>query len=160
MTLIVTDITTLMITPLLMMASFTFKYDFTKESAYHGDSLYDSIVMMDSRWEDAYNNCKLDVMEEVISEDIEFYHDQAGYSTSKPQLLTAVRENICGKVTRMLKPESIEVHEIPGYGAVQMGLHGFRNAAEPNAPVHYSKFIHIWKRVHGKWQMTRVISLH
>ena len=43
-------------------------------------SLYDSIAMMDTRWEDAYNNCKLDVMEEIISEDLEFYHAMAGNS--------------------------------------------------------------------------------
>ncbi len=41
-------------------------------------TLYDSIAMMDATWEDAYNHCKLDVMEEIISEDLEFYHDQGG----------------------------------------------------------------------------------
>jgi len=39
-------------------------------------SEYDTIAAMDAKWEDAYNNCKLEVMEEIISEDLEFYHDQ------------------------------------------------------------------------------------
>ncbi len=123
-------------------------------------SLYDSIAAMDAKWEDAYNNCKLDVMEEVISEDLEFYHDQGGLMTSKQKLNEALKNNICGKVTRELKKGSLEVYPIKGYGAVEMGLHGFHNSQEPSSKIHYSKFVHIWTRVNGKWQITRVISLH
>jgi len=123
-------------------------------------SLYDTIAAMDARWEDAYNTCKLDVMEEIISEDLEFYHDQGGLMTSKQKLNDALKANICGKVTRELKKGSLEVYAIRGYGAVEMGLHGFHNNQEPNAQLHYSKFVHIWKRDQGKWRITRVISLH
>ena len=123
-------------------------------------SLYDTIVALDSRWEDAYNHCKMDVMEELISEDLEFYHDQGGLLTSKKKLNEALKTNICGKVTRELKKGSIEVYEIKGYGAVEMGLHGFHNNQEPNSQPHFAKFVHLWKREKGKWQITRVISLH
>src|SRR5258707_2827118 len=123
-------------------------------------SLYDTIAAMDAKWEDAYNNCKLEVMEEIISEDLEFYHDQGGLMTSKQKLNEALKANICGKVTRELKKGSLEVYPIRGYGAVEMGLHGFHNIKEPDAQLHYSKFVHIWKRDNGKWRITRVISLH
>jgi ketosteroid isomerase-like protein len=123
-------------------------------------SLYDSIATMDALWEDAYNNCKLDVMEEIISEDLEFYHDQGGLMTSKQKLNEALKTNICGKVTRELKKGSLEVYPIKGFGAVEMGLHAFHNSKEPSSPSHYSKFVHIWKREKGKWRITRVISLH
>lgn len=126
----------------------------------HSNTLYDSISAMDARWEDAYNNCKLDVMEEIISEDLEFYHDQGGLLTSKTKLNEALKNNICGKVTRELKKGSLEVYPINGYGAVEMGLHAFHNRQEPTAKLHYSKFVHIWKKQSGKWQITRVISLH
>src|SRR6267154_812330 len=122
--------------------------------------LYDTIAAMDAKWEDAYNHCKLDVMEEIISEDLEFYHDQGGLMTSKQKLNEALKANICGKVTRELKKGSLEVYSIKGYGAVEMGLHGFHNSKEPDAQLHYSKFVHIWKRDYGKWRITRVISLH
>jgi ketosteroid isomerase-like protein len=115
---------------------------------------------MDAKWEDAYNNCKLDVMEEIISDDLEFYHDQGGLMTSKQKLNEALKANICGKVTRELKKGSLEVYAIKGYGAVEMGLHGFHNSKEPASQLHYSKFVHIWRRDHGKWTITRVISLH
>jgi len=123
-------------------------------------TLYDSIVALDSKWQDAYNNCKLDVMEEIISEDLEFYHDQGGLLTSKKKLNEALKQNICGKVTRELQEGSIEVHRIPGYGAVEMGLHGFHNVQEPNSKPHFAKFVHLWKNENGHWRITRVISLH
>lgn len=123
-------------------------------------SLYDSIVAMDTKWEDAYNHCKLDVMEEIISEDLEFYHDQGGLLTSKKVLNDALKNNICGKVQRALKPGSIEVYEIKGYGAVEMGMHGFHNVGHTGPPDHYAKFVHLWKRENGKWRITRVFSLH
>lgn len=127
---------------------------------YSPMSLYDSIVAMDATWEDAYNHCKLDVMEELISEDLEFYHDQGGLLTSKQKLNEALKNNICGKVKRELKKGSIEVYEIKGYGAVEMGLHGFKNIAQQDPPDHYAKFVHIWKRENKQWRITRVISLH
>jgi len=99
-------------------------------------------------------------MEEIISEDLEFYHDQGGLMTSKQKLNEALKANICGKVTRELKKGSLEVYAIGGYGAVEMGLHGFHNSKEPDSQLHYSKFVHIWKRDNGKWRITRVISLH
>jgi ketosteroid isomerase-like protein len=143
---------------LLVFTNFGTKQIATEEPA--AMSLYDSIAAMDTRWEDAYNNCKMDVMEEIISEDLEFYHDQGGLMTSKQKLNEALKNNICGKVTRELEKGSLEVYPIKGYGAVEMGLHAFHNINEPNAPSHFAKFVHIWKRENGKWRITRVISLH
>ena len=146
--------------PLLAFTSFSITHDVADRTTKTKLTLYDSIVRMDSIWEDAYDNCKLDVMDELISEDIEFFHDQGGYTTSKQQLMDAVKQNICGKVTRELKKGSIEVHAIPGYGAVEIGMHGFHNKAEPNSAVDFSKFIHVWKKENDRWRITRVISLH
>ncbi|WP_331983224.1 nuclear transport factor 2 family protein [Ohtaekwangia sp.] len=122
-------------------------------------ALYDSIVHMDSVWEDSYNNCKLDLQEELISDDLEFYHDQGGLMTSKKLLIQALERNICGKVTRELLPGSIEVYPIRGYGAVEMGLHRFHGKNEAGHG-DYARFIHLWHSEHGRWRITRVISLH
>jgi ketosteroid isomerase-like protein len=144
---------------ILVLTSFRTAF-FPPEDEGAPASLYDSIAAMDLKWEDAYNNCKLDVMEEIISEDLEFYHDQGGLMTSKQKLNEALKNNICGKVTRELKKGSLEVYPIKGFGAVEMGLHAFHNKQEPGLEPHYSKFVHIWKRENGKWRITRVISLH
>jgi hypothetical protein len=49
------------------------------------------------------------VQEHIISENLEFYHDQGGLLTSKTKLIAALKNNICGKVTRELLKGSIEV---------------------------------------------------
>jgi len=121
--------------------------------------LYDSIVHMDSLWEDAYNHCKIDVHEALISDDLEFYHDRGGLMTSKKQLINAVKNNICGKVTRELLKGSIEVYPIKDYGAVEMGYHRFHNVNDPGDG-RFARFVHIWHRENGQWRITRVISLH
>lgn len=124
-------------------------------------ALYDSIATMDSLFFDAYNNCKLQTLDSLISEDLEFYHDMGGLTTSKADLVQALKNNICGKVTRELLKGSIEVYEIKNYGAVEMGFHGFHNNQEKKAgPTHFAKFVHIWRKENGQWKLSRVISLH
>ena len=61
---------------------------------------YNNIVYLDSLFFDAYNRCNLTVMDSLMSEDLEFYHDKGGYSNSKKETMDAVKKNICGKVTR------------------------------------------------------------
>ena len=131
--------------------------------AYHPESaaLQDTVEMLDSLFFDAYNNCKLDVLENLISDEIEFYHDRGGLSTSKSGLVTSLKNNICGKVKRELLAGSIEAYPIPNFGAVQMGAHRFYNFSEADpGPSRYAKFVHTWKLEQGKWKLFRVISLH
>lgn len=135
----------------------------TKEPVpYKPDSqeLFDAIARMDSIFFTAYNTCDLARQAAIYSDSIEFYHDKGGLTTSKPEIMEAIKRNICGKVTRELVPGSIEVYPIHGYGAVEMGLHKFHNREEPDAPSHPSKFIVIWQHRNNEWKITRVISLH
>jgi Domain of unknown function (DUF4440) len=132
------------------------KYEMTVSKEF-----YNNIVYLDSLFFDAYNHCNIAVMDSLMSEDLEFYHDKGGFSNSKKETMDAVRKNICGKVTRELLKGSIEVYQINDFGAVEIGFHGFHNNQEKApATTHFSKFIHIWRLYNNRWQITRVISLH
>lgn len=134
-----------------------------KVSSYVPDSktLYDTIVRLDSIFFDAYNHCNLSVMSEMLSDNIEFYHDKGGLSKSKADLMKAIENNICGKVTRELMSGTIEVYQISGFGAVQMGQHRFYNKIEnPTIPSRPGKFVHTWQFNNGRWKLYRIISLH
>jgi ketosteroid isomerase-like protein len=122
--------------------------------------LYSEIFRMDSIWEDSYNHCKMDIQDQLISDSIEFFHDEGGLITSKAKLTNAYKNNICGKVTRELLKGSIEVYPIKGYGAVEMGYHRFHSIYDTGPNPAWSRFVHIWKKENGKWKITRVISLH
>lgn len=122
--------------------------------------LYNTIMELDKTYFIAYNECDMKTQTEFYDEDIEFYHDKGGLATDKAELLKSIEKNICGKVTRTLINESVEVYPIKDFGAVQIGLHKFYNNQEPNAISKPTKFIVIWKKTDSKWLMSRVISLH
>ncbi|WP_246616004.1 nuclear transport factor 2 family protein [Aquimarina litoralis] len=122
--------------------------------------LYDTIIKMDNEFFDAYNNCDLKKQADIYSDDIEFFHDKGGLSTSKEAIINSTEKNICGKVTRTLIKESVEVYPIKDYGAVQIGFHKFYNNQEPEAESIPVKFILIWHNQNGKWKIKKVVSLH
>jgi hypothetical protein len=119
-------------------------------------SLYDTIARLDSILFHAYNTCDTVTYAALFSEDLEFYHDKGGLETNK----AAFKKYVCGKVTRELLSNSIEVSPVPNFGAIEIGVHRFHNSQEPNAPSHYARFVIVWKREKTSWVITRVISLH
>ena len=129
---------------------------------YKPDSkeLYETMRRMDSLYWKAYNTCDMETQEKLYADSLEFYHDGGGFSNSKQGTLDAIKRNICGKVTRIEVPGTLEVYPIKGYGAVVMGVHRFLNKLEPNAPSRPGRYIVIWQQAGNSWQMKRVISLH
>ena len=123
-------------------------------------NIHNQIVKMDSIYFNAYNTYDMETQTAIYDENLEFFHDKGGLSNSKADVLTAIENNICGKVTRTLIKGSVEVYPIHDYGAVQIGYHKFFNNKEPNAKSIPSKFIIIWKNNENTWKITKVISLH
>ena len=120
--------------------------------------LFDTLAALDTAMFDTYNNCDLAKNRTFFADDLEFYHDQGGLTTGADTLVEQLRKNICGKTRRELVPGSLEVHELKGYGAVQMGVHRFFSPIDAKEPVGEAKFIHIWRYKDGVWKITRVIS--
>ena len=122
--------------------------------------IFSTILAMDKEYFEAYNSCDLEKQASIYSEDLEFYHDKGGLTTSKQEVLNSIEKNICGKVTRTLIEESVEVYPIKNFGAVEIGYHKFYNREEPNAVSTPVKFIILWKKENEKWFISKVISLH
>jgi len=122
--------------------------------------LYRTVLALDASYFTAYNSCDMETQADLLSEDLEFYHDMGGLSTSKADILKSIEANICGKVTRELVEGSVEVHRIKDFGAVEIGLHKFYNNQEPDAESKPSRFITLWKQENGNWRMHRIVSLH
>jgi len=122
-----------------------------------GGALYDVIAAQDKAAFDAFNHCDLKTLGSFFVDDVEFYHDRDGLSVGKQPFLDAVRNNVCGKFTRELVPGSLEVYPLPGYGALEIGVHRFVHS-DPANPTGQGRFTHIWKNTNGHWQLTRVMS--
>jgi hypothetical protein len=122
-----------------------------------GESLYKTVAALDAKLFDAYNRCDLATMGSMVSDDLEFYHDQTGLMVGKQPFLEAIKNNICGKVHRELLPGTLEVYPLKGYGAVEIGEHRFSHPNDPGN-VGDAKFVQLWQFKDGAWKITRVIS--
>jgi len=125
-------------------------------------ALFDTIAAQDKRLFDAYNACDLQTLGDVVSEDLEFYHDQTGLARGRGAFIEAIKTNICGKTHRALVPGSLEVYPLKTYGAVEIGDHVFCPAATPSAcnpkTSGMAKFTMLWQQTDKGWKLTRVIS--
>jgi hypothetical protein len=127
------------------------------QTAQHPTPLFRTIKAEDARLFAAYNHCDLTTLGDMVSNDLEFYHDQTGLSVGKAPFLAAIKENICGKVQRRLLLDTLEVYPIKGYGAVELGIHRFTHPGDPSN-VGDARFVMLWHDESGKWVVTRVIS--
>jgi Domain of unknown function (DUF4440) len=128
------------------------------QSAAPPDELLRTIAWLDGALFDAYNRCDLEKFGTFFSDEVEFYHDQGGVTLGRQNLTESVKKNICGKVRQELVPGTLEVYPIPGYGAVETGVHRFDPKAEQSEPTGEAKFVHLWQNKDGAWKITRVIS--
>ncbi|MGA7109085.1 MAG: nuclear transport factor 2 family protein [Terracidiphilus sp.] len=127
------------------------------QTSQHPDALFETVKSLDAKLFDAYNNCDLVVLGSMVSDDLEFYHDQTGLSVGKAPFLAAIKQNICGKVQRSLIENTLEVYPLKGYGAVELGIHRFHHPDDPGN-IGDAKFVTIWHNDNGIWKVTRVIS--
>ena len=130
---------------------------FAQSKAQPG-TLFQTIESMDSKLFGAYNRCDLTTLSEMVSAELEFYHDQSGLSVGRDSFLAAIKQNICGKVERTLVRGSMQVYPLKGYGAVQMGVHRFHEPKKPEDGVGEAKFVTVWRNDNGAWKVTRAIS--
>lgn len=133
-------------------------------SAAAARELYEEIASLDSSLFEAFNTCNLNKVETYFSEDLEFYHQKGGLTTTRKSVIEVMKINLCGessnRVRRELVKESLEVYPISNYGAVQTGEHRFylTEKGRKERLDGIGKFVHTWQKKDGKWRISRVIS--
>jgi len=121
--------------------------------------LTSAISALDTQLFDAYNNCDIDKLGSLVTDDLAFYHDKTGLAVGKQPFLVAIKNNICGKVRRELVKGSLEVYPLKGYGAVEIGTHRFYHpGTQDHDVVGEAKFVQLWQYKDGAWKVSRVIS--
>lgn len=122
--------------------------------------LFDAVLAQDTALFDAYNKCDLGRFKALLAPDVEFFHDHGGVTLGADALTESVKKNICGRVTRELVRDSLEVYPMDNYGAIEIGTHVFHHPSEPGAPDGRGKFIHLWQydKKSATWRITRVLS--
>jgi len=132
------------------------------------DKIFKALRKNDSLLFDvAFNRCELAILDEIIHDDFEFYHDKAGITSSKSEFISSIKNGICNlnyKPIRKLELQSLEVFTLlkngEVYGAIQNGKHHFF-ALEKDKPEYLTstaQFSHLWLFVQNKWKLSRVLS--
>ena len=130
--------------------------------------LFQELKKTDSLFfEQGFNNCNFQILEQYIPSNFEFYHDENGLQ-NKEQFLKGFKESICSnpdkKPIRKVVGESLEVYRLKTngetYGAIQKGVHLFY-IKEPNKELYLTniaKFTSVWRLNEGEWKLSRVLS--
>lgn len=124
------------------------------------EELFQTISQLDKQLFEAIDRCDMKTEALFWADDAEFYHDKNGLLVGGPQIVDAIKNNLCRKVKRELVPGTLEVYGLEGYGAVEIGVHRFLHPWEQDhGVVGEAKFIHVWRHKDGTWKITRVISI-
>lgn len=127
-------------------------------------NLYDEISKMDSLFFSAYNNTEIEKYQSFISDDIEFFHDKNGFINAKQRIVNNLKDiaktekNSSYSIKRELIKNTLEVHDISGYGALETGQHQFIEVRNGKKLITKAKFMHLWKKQDGNWIITKAFS--
>jgi len=121
--------------------------------------LFNKVANLDSSLFAAYNSKNLNLMKTYFTKDLEWYQDNGGLIDFEKVFSNF--QSIFNRdydLKRNLIRESLEVHPIEGYGAIEIGKHQFKHIEYGKMEIGTFKFVMIWKNDNGNWKISRVIS--
>jgi Domain of unknown function (DUF4440) len=114
-----------------------------------------------------FERCEPERMRALVTADIEFYHDRDGVVRSADAFV-ADYARFCHerqapdawRSRRELVAASLNVHPVPGYGAIEDGEHLFyeRRGDGPERLVGRARFTQAWQLSADGWRLARVFS--
>lgn len=114
-----------------------------------------------------FEQCAPERMRALVTDDIEFYHDRDGVTTGADAFVadyarfcTERQAPDAWRSRRVLVAESLNVHAVPGYGAIEDGEHLFyeRQGEGPERLVGRARFTQLWRLTPDGWRLARVFS--
>jgi CubicO group peptidase (beta-lactamase class C family) len=134
------------------------------------DGLYKTIKEKDSLLFDiGFNTCNIEILQELISDEFVFFHDQSGMTKSKDAFVESVQNGLCKlpyKAIRTLNQGTTSNYPLYKndtiYGGIQNGEHSFYALEGENQKYLTStaKFTHVWIIKNGEWKLRSVLSFN
>ena len=121
--------------------------------------LYKEIERADSILFQAFNRQDMATFKAMFTKDLEWFQDNGGlipYKTIFENFGNTFKNE--NKLSRVLVKESLEVHPLKDYGAIETGSHQFRHCENGKEEVGTFKFLMIWNKKDGQWKISRVVS--
>ena len=115
-----------------------------------------------------FEGCDPARLRTMLSPDFEMYHDRDGLVARTADSFVADYARLCverqapdaWRSRRELVGASLNVHPIPGHGAIEDGEHLFyeRRGDGPERLVGRARFTQLWRLAGDGWQLARVFS--
>lgn len=132
------------------------------------DTLREQILQADTQlFAVAFEACDADRAAAMTTEDMEFFHDKDGKSASSREDFRRSVARMCDsarqggwRLRRELVDRSLQVFPLHDERALEMGDHRFYERGKDGVErwVGQARFVQVWRRVDGTWQVERVIS--
>ena len=115
-----------------------------------------------------FDQCDPAALSDLVTGDIEFYHDRGGLTATRAAFVDDYARNCTGKQApdafrsrRELVPGTLQVHRIPGVGAIEEGSHLFyeRQGDGPERLAGRARFSILWRLEDGHWRVARAFSI-
>jgi hypothetical protein len=134
-----------------------------------GAALTEAVRARDAEvFELVFVRCDPARMRALLAPDIEMYHDRDGVVARSADEFMAGYEANCARwrepnawrSRRELVAASLNVHPVPGYGAIEDGEHVFyeRQGDGPERLVGRARFTQLWALTPDGWRLARVFS--
>ncbi|TRX01740.1 serine hydrolase [Flavobacterium gawalongense] len=137
----------------------------SKAQVDKNSDLYKAIISKDSLlFNVGFNTCDISQFENLLSNNLKFYHDKDGIS-DKTKFLYDLKNGLCKnpetrQVKRILVKESTKIFPLYKngmlYGAVQQGEHLFYEKQENQPGI--AKFTNVWQLENGDWKLATSLS--
>jgi hypothetical protein len=126
------------------------------------------IFEKDSLFWVAYNNCNVEAMGSVLTDDVEFYHDKGGATIGRDTMMKVIKMNLCSNDSFRLRRAPVKgtvnvyvmnKNNVP-YGAIISGQHVFyvNQKGKQEFLDGLARFAQLWLLKDGEWKMSRILS--
>lgn len=134
-----------------------------------GAALTETIAARDAEFfELVFEGCDVERLATMLTPDFEMYHDRGGVVASDAASFLAVYRRNCEerrapdawRSRRELLRPTLNVHPVPGFGAIEDGEHRFyeRQGDGPERLAGHARFTQVWKLSPDGWRLSRVFS--
>jgi len=134
-----------------------------------GAALTEAVRARDAELFDlVFLRCDPDRLRTMVTSDFEMYHDRDGVVARSADAFVADYARSCRerqapnawRSRRELVAGSLNVHPVPGYGAIEDGVHVFyeRQGDGPERLVGRARFTQVWALTPDGWRLARVLS--
>ena len=130
-----------------------------KKVAPTSSYLFKEIAQQDSLMFNAFNTQNIPLLKSFFSPDLEWFQDNSGllnYNIVFLNFENNFKRNL--NLNRTLVKNSLEVHPILNYGAIEIGTHEFRHIENGKEELGSFKFLMIWRLENEQWRITKVVS--